>query len=292
MQRPYESWSETTLVVPIAQLSLPAWDSCDGTVRVLASRLWQVFAKAPADVMDSVVAWLREQPIRHGDPGRLRGCELRHELSGYLAPASTEAFTDGRSLAECHVLKQAGLPSAKAVADGNFSLFCETLKGFHHAMGLTDTGFRSRPVYTQRDRAGVCTVYPGQELIYPQLERIYVHWKRYFHMSRGFAAVVAMVALLNVHVFNDGNGRVARLFFHWTLNEGRGSPLYLPIYELSALSQCGYLIRLRQASYHSDWRPLFAYFLMCSERLFTNLVPERSGWSDRGGSLGLFQSDR
>jgi hypothetical protein len=37
----------------------------------------------------------------------------------------------------------------------------------------------------------------------------------------GFAAVVAITVLMNLHPFMEGNGRVGRLPLHWTLNRNR-----------------------------------------------------------------------
>jgi hypothetical protein len=257
-----------TTIAPIALLKLPAWGDGVTSFQPLANRLWETFARAPASSMDSVITWLQGQPIRHCNVGQFQWYELQHELSQYVAPNSTEIFIDGRTLLEYQVLQQPGWPSIHTIADGTFQAFCEILKCFHDALGFSESRFRTQAAYTQRDRTGACTAYPGPEAIYPQLGRIYAHWKQHIHTAPGFAAVVAMTALLNVHPFNDGNGRVARLLFHWTINEGRDSPLYLPIHELSALSQYGYLIRLRQATYHLNWHPLFSYLLMCSERLF------------------------
>lgn len=257
-----------TTIVQIGLLKLPAWGDGTTSFQPLANRLWRIFAKAPSSAMIYVIEWLRGQPIRRSDAGLFQKHELRHELSRYVTSNSTETFVDGRTLMEYQVLRQSCWPSARMIASGTFQSFCETLRSFHGALGFPESRFRTQVAYTLRDRAGVCTAYPGAEVIYPQLERIFAHWKQHFHAVPGFAAVVAMAALLNVHPFTDGNGRVARLFFHWAINEGRDSPLYLPIYELSALSQYGYLIRLRQATYHLNWCPLFSYLLMCSERLF------------------------
>jgi hypothetical protein len=261
--------------LPIPLLKLPAWDR-DVTIQPSANRLWQIFAEAPPDAMDPVIAWLQRKPVCRRDPGRFHWHELRHELSCYMVWSGTETFTDGRTLIEYQALRRADWLSASVIASGSFQAFCEVLRYFHRSLGFRQNAFRTGKVYTRKDQAGVYTVYPDPEVICVQLERIYAHWRHHFYHARGFAAVVAMTAILNLHPFPEGNGRVARLFFNWTMSEGRDSPLYLPIYELSALSQYGYLIRLRQAGYHSEWHPLFSYLLMCSERFFTGGGPNSS----------------
>lgn len=250
----------------------------NGSVLHLARSLTDAFRLAPDAAMRGIISWLDGDPIRNRDIGPFKQEELEHELSDYMAEANTEAFGDGRSKLEFETLANSDLPSAGSIVD--FEGFCKVLKYIKQATSPPPSGFRARSIATARDRNGSYVVYPSPTYVLSQLGVIYEHWKRYRVIEPGFAAVVAMTALTNLHPFIDGNGRIARIVFNWTLNPSRANPVYLPIYELSALSRCGYLVRLRQAQYHSEWGPLFQFLLLCSERLFydggVNLISAQS----------------
>lgn len=248
-----------------ALLALPEVGE-EGSIRSIARRLANAFQFAPDCAIKSTIAWLDGDPIANRDLGPFNRADLEHELSDYMADASTEVFHKGRSKIEFDMLVHSDLPAAESIVDyEGFSKFLNCVK---HATSPPPHGFRISSVSTVRDRNGNRIVYPSPNYVIPQLSVIYNHWRRYREIAPGFAAVVAMAALTNLHPFMDGNGRVARIVFNWTLNQNRARPLYLPIYELSALSRCGYLVRLRQAQYHSEWAPLFRFLLLCSERLF------------------------
>ncbi|WP_202594169.1 Fic family protein [Frateuria defendens] len=115
---------------------------------------------------------------------------------------------------------------------------------------------------------GACVRYPSHDLIEQQVTRIGTFWVRHYQRARAAAGVVAMTALMNLHPFADGNGRVGRMLFHWTLRSPALAAAYLPLHELGQLSRGGYLIRLRQAQYHGTWEPLFTYLTCCARSLF------------------------
>lgn len=255
-------------MVRVPLLKIPSHGDGTATYRPIAMSMGKLFARAPVTVMDDVLAWLRRRPIQHHNLGPFRAEELRHELSQYMVAECTDEFCDGRSLIEFEKLVKGGLPYIRDVAVGSFTDFCETLLRMHRAFLSGPSNFRSQPISSMADRSGDSVFYPRSSTIVPQLARIHAHWQRYVYIEPGFAAVVAMTALVNLHPFIDGNGRVARLFFNWTINAGRRSPVYLPIYELSALSQCGFLIRLRQAQYYGEWLPLVCLLWRCATQLF------------------------
>lgn len=73
-------------------------------------------------------------------------------------------------------------------------------------------------------------------------------------------ATVVLAALLNMHPFKDGNGRVARMMFNvvcW--RAGMPDTLYLPLKEMFLLSKGGFEIRLRQLEINNDWNGLLDY---------------------------------
>jgi hypothetical protein len=74
-------------------------------------------------------------------------------------------------------------------------------------------------------------------------------------------AIFVYVLLLNSHVFNDGNGRLARVVFN--LLVAKSEQFYLPIYEIKEMSKGGYEIRLRRAEIFDDWNPICNFFDNC-----------------------------
>lgn len=229
-----------------------------------ARRLAEIFQFASDDAVQNIALWLSRGPVRSGDCGPFSQLELCHELSDYMECANTDVFHDGRSITEFGALAGSQMPTIQSVE--TFAEFCAALAYIKRATSPPPSSLRVSRVGTKPDKNGSYVVYPDWRCIVPQLEVIFEHWKRYHISEPGFAAIVVMVALVNLHPFVDGNGRTARVVFNWTLNLARLKPVYLPIYELSALSRCGYLLRLRQAQYHSEWGPLYEFLLLCSER--------------------------
>ena len=73
---------------------------------------------------------------------------------------------------------------------------------------------------------------------------------------------------MNVHPFGDGNGRVARVVFNWMMLERARRFAYLPLSELAALSDGGFLLRLREAQYFGRWNGLVQFIHLAASRLF------------------------
>lgn len=244
-------------------LRLPA-DAEDVSARQIARNLTSVF-RNPRAGMEMTSSWLANHPLRTGCLGPFEQNELSHELSEYFGNASSEVFIESRSLGEFHVLTHAGLPAVHQ--DMDFQTFCDVLRLVKFATSEGQSGFRVQEIRTAPDRNGQCVAYPSASHILDQLKRIHEHWAQHVSDEPGWAALVAMTALTNLHPFDDGNGRLGRIVFNWTLNQRQEHVLYLPIYELAALSCGGYLIRLRQAQYHSQWDPLAHWLWLCAARL-------------------------
>lgn len=253
-------------LVPVRLMRLPEAAEMAPVVLSLADRLSSVVGHAPDHVNESIARWLQGSPVTTGDTGPFHPDELAHELSAWMAPLASEANGDGRTPAECQVLRNRRVPNVDDVLAGDGRQFNDFLLLLHACVEPGRTGFRKATVASVPDKEGVGVLYAAPEHIQARLKAIHGHWARHVSTHPGFAATVAMTALMNLHPFMDGNGRVARILFHWTLNRYRLEPVCLPLHELSALSRCGYLVRLRQAQYHGEWEPLLAYLVMVAER--------------------------
>lgn len=246
-------------------MRLPGGGADDLSARALARKLDDLMGSAPALVLERICRWLIGRPIAHDDPGPFLREELEHELSRYMAGASTQIFEDGRSLAEMRALGGMGLPRPEAVSDSRG--FLDVLSAMRSAVGDGCVEIRRHAVASGRDRLGNRVVYPPADLIPDRLRAIFECWNSYKEKEPAFAGMVAMTALMNLHPYQDGNGRVGRMLFNWTFQHGRDKRPYIPIYEISAFSNCGYLIRLRLAQYQANWEPLANFFLTLGQRL-------------------------
>lgn len=185
-----------------------------------------------------------------------------------MDPLLNQASGAHRTRREWRFIRTAQLASPEVVAQRGPDAFSSFLLDIHRGLLGHTGGFRTRSIYSTPDARGASVHYPAPSLVETRLVEIFDHWASHRRSHPGFAAVVAMTALMNLHPFADGNGRVARVLFHWTLGLPGGDRPYLPIHELSLMSGCGYLLRLRQAQYLADWTLLFEYLLMCATRLF------------------------
>lgn len=260
------------MLVPARLMGLPEEGALSSETHMLADRLGALFTDACSSVMAPVLTWLGTGPVGRQDTGAFQVDELSHELSAWMASHVSETTGDGRTLLELGVLWDARLPTVDTVLSEGAEGFTRLVLLMHQMLVPGSTGYRIGAAGSTPDRKGVGIVYAPAEDIPGQLALLSEHWARHVDRRPGFAAAVAMTALMNLHPFMDGNGRVGRLLLQWTLNRHRPQPVYLPLHELSALSECGYLIRLRQAQYHGEWEPLFGYLVMVAERLFRDTV--------------------
>lgn len=213
-----------------------------------------------------IYRWLINRPISHGDSGPFLREELAHELSQHMVGASSQIFEDGRSLAEMRALSTMNLPSPLSINDPHEFLY--VLSAMRNSVGDGCVDFRHHAAGSGRDRLGNRVIYPPAIVIADRLKAIFGCWNSYKAGEPAFAGIVAMTALMNLHPYLDGNGRVGRMLFNWTFQQGLSERPYIPIYEISAFSNCGYLVRLRMAQYLANWEPLARFFLMLGQRLY------------------------
>jgi hypothetical protein len=231
----------------------------------LGATLAGIIGDAPNDARADILGWLACDPVLHGDTGPLSVDQLAHRLSAFMTPFKTEFHETGRTENEWAVLLAADLQSPADVADAGYPAFHQMLLTLHSRLVPASGGLRTSEICSAKDRVGAYVRYPSPTFIAGRLREIHANWAEHIVDAPGFAAVIAMTALMNIHPFVDGNGRLGRTFFHWSLGITVDvSRPYLPLYELSALSQCGYLLRLREAQYHRQWTPLFNYLVMCA----------------------------
>ena len=247
-------------------LSLPLDIETIRSCQPQANRLEHAFGRADTEVMNRLSAWLMREPVRHRDLGPLRIEQLEHELSDYIMLAVSDQPADGRSMVEFEVMKQ--LPPITSV--GDYKAFEGLLLHLHQRVCDSAEGFRRGEIQTQPDRMGHCVRYPAPDVIKPSLRQLYDHWCEHATSTPGLVAVVTLAAVTNLHPFQDGNGRVARVLFNHLLNADQQESIYLPIHEIAALSRGGFLIRLRQAQYHGGWFPFFDFLVTCAETLFVS----------------------
>lgn len=99
---------------------------------------------------------------------------------------------------------------------------------------------------------------PGE--IENRLEQLRV---RLFDESVGSigGAIFGQAVLLNIHPFEDGNGRVARALFncHFNAAEGVGE-FFLPLSIINKMARGAYEIKVRDAEVNGNWVSLIDYF--------------------------------
>lgn len=99
---------------------------------------------------------------------------------------------------------------------------------------------------------------PGE--IEDRLEQL----RRCLFVERGGSiggAIFAQAVLLNIHPFEDANGRVARALFncHFNAAEEHGE-LFLPLSIISKMARGAYEIKVRDAEINGNWVSLIDYF--------------------------------
>ncbi|MGN6481158.1 Fic family protein [Luteibacter sp.] len=222
--------------------------------------------------MDPVRKWLGSDPVRYDNYGPFSAGELAHELSPWMTPYVSDVEVSGRSLAEMSALTSLSIPTVDAAIHGGTTAFISAVYSLYEAIMGRRAVIRTTEVGTRLDKRGNGIIYPPARIVETRLQELATYWLSHLDTYPVLTAAVSMMAISNVHPFDDGNGRVARLLFHWTLNRSRTSLFYLPLHELAALSSCGYLIRARQAQLHGHWDPLLVYFELVGNRFFAEPV--------------------
>ena len=251
---------------------MPEISAIDGAVLDRYSAISTCMNTASAASVTNLRSWMSQSAI-HRERLDARWSGLRHRLSAKLAPHSSDSFDDGRSLIEWGYLDQ--FRSSFVEAIGVPGGFASLLGRIHSKIEPGRVGYRDCEVWTAEDTLGNYVRYPAHQSIVEQLSRLDDFVVRYHKKYCALTATVAMAAISNLHPFRDGNGRVSRIVFNAIVNRGVRNTVYLPIYELSSLSNCGFLLYLREAQYFNNWGGLADFFECSCRNLFDEVVDVR-----------------
>jgi hypothetical protein len=203
------------------------------------------------------------QPVQ---PERMMQCAVRqlhifrHELSDHFQHVHISGVSTGRSASEANALRRWQIGEMDLE---DCSKFVAALSRLNRILVGRRSAVRSGPIGTDADRNGVSIRFPPTASSKPQLD-----WLRagisgqMGKASQLLCAIASLPIVTNSHLFRDGNGRVSRILFNHILQRiGLQPDVYLPIYEIMAASQGGFLIRLRQAEIQSKWEPFISFML-------------------------------
>ncbi|MET4675947.1 hypothetical protein ACVKN3_001680 [Luteibacter sp. PvP120] len=253
------------MLVAMPLMDLPDPEKLPQRVLDLAEQLALVFSVAhPSEAMKRVEVWLQGHPVARDDPAPFARESLTHPLSSFVVGAVTEIPVHEKTSTELRALRDGPIPRLNPGECFSVEHLESYILAIQCHLCPERQGYRSGQVQSRADARSVSVKYPDPKEITGRMRAICQYWCVYHRKHPGLAATVLMLALMNLHPFDDGNGRAARAMFHWSLNTDVRGSLYLPLHELSALSRCGYLIRLRQAQYHGELEPILSYLLMCA----------------------------
>jgi Fic family protein len=101
---------------------------------------------------------------------------------------------------------------------------------------------------------------PASEVM-PRLEELHVFIRKNAIEKPLLTAIVALVMIVAIHPFGDGNGRVSRVLFNALLQPGAAADqTFVPLKEIYELSEFGFEIRLRHSMRFNEWSQIVRYF--------------------------------
>ena len=122
--------------------------------------------------------------------------------------------------------------------------------------------FRTFNISTRPDSKGNFTNFPKHQLIDEYLRHMEIRSAINMKTFPFLTACYAMVSIIAVHPFIDGNGRTARVTFNLILRQILSRSIYIPIYEVAACSDGGWMLALRRAWLHNNFEPIVK--LLCN----------------------------
>ena len=185
---------------------------------------------------------------------------LRDELEPYL-PETPPLTAEGNAKAlEEFAVYSRMLPRLRPFNTLSEDEFVGALVEIHRRLGTGTNQLRQGPVWTRRDSTGNALLYPDARECRALLGRLHAFVVKNGPTSQALCAVAGYAALIQIHPFNDGNGRTARTFFNLLLSSGLGLRHFIPLQALKAQWPGSYIIKLRRAMHQSDLVPIADYF--------------------------------
>ena len=233
------------------QVALPSLESLGAELSLEMARI-----SAGLDDLTSVPPLL----VRRGPDDLF--APLRHPLSAHFVALNGPPEAATRSEAECDALNwfESRPPLLR---EANQACFLQAMEDLNRRLTGVRGGWRTGGISTAQDLQGNRIRFPPHSCVRPQMEQLR-RLLRHGVVDRPavFTATMALVLLTNCHPFRDGNGRVARVLFNHILRTGgMRAGVYVPVYELVARSEGGYLIAVRQGELRGDWEPLLKFVM-------------------------------
>lgn len=130
--------------------------------------------------------------------------------------------------------------------------------------------FRRAPIGLKPDADGTLVRFGDWVDVPDRLEELFLQYRE-SGLPTSMKAISAMVVLLNIHPFLDGNGRCSRALFNAIVESASGAPgSYVPLRAALDASDGGFEIRLREAETNGNWAPLIGYFTTVFSVMCTN----------------------
>lgn len=208
---------------------------------------------------------------------------LFDRLGGFIARAKSPSETFEKCRDEYAILA-AIPPRSIKIAEG-FDEFAEALNTVHGAYGVSAAGFRKVEIKLMPDDRGNSISYPSHHLVKPLLRSLHTFLVSHLHEHPTFCAAAAYVGIIHAHPFLDGNGRTARTLYNLILRDYAETKHFIALRQIAAVSNGGFLIRLRRTLYLGDWKAIQEFF-SDAIRLSIDVLKVRS---ENDGQLNLHE---
>lgn len=237
-------------IVDLPPMDIPKLACMPAEVRRYFAHIDSIYHSLPGDISELMLLIKRKKNI-------LRKSWILHELSPYyIAASQPRRYRMTTTIRERKI--------CIGVDDEIGSLESLTAKRFRSLFrgmvaDLKAGSLRRGSIYTCKDLKGYRVRFPPpshlKRLLYP-LRLLTLESAE----SPSFSAIVSYVVISGMHPLTDGNGRLSRIAFNTIMRYHFPNTSYLPIYEISSLSQGSHVLCCREAQYHNDWSHIALFF--------------------------------